>query len=362
MKFNKGIAKIFISLSLLGSVLGLASCNNDDEPKPNVETTVAEDRQNIQNSMDAMVDCMANLKNGGAVDVLFRGFLGLSEGEIFNENWLENVLEGLDDVIVTDNIDENNRFDIKYYAGTYTYNISNSTWTRVNDLEDKLVFKFPSNPEATTNDAVLTFGGYSDAAAVIGEETLYLPIKASMNLEVAGEKILGMDLNQVSYDSNGDFDIPVKIDFEVYINPFTISYTMDRTTTKEFAMNLSMSDPNNCSMSLDIKTKLNTDDYENLTEENVESVTVVLKANDLTIQSLEGIAELIKMEEPTANDINQLLNIDVLFKDIKIADLKWDESGETMVIFYKDGTSEDTKNFYEEFIEDIEALFDEFFG
>ena len=362
MKINQRISKLTQPLLICFIILGLASCGNDDDPEPVKETTVEEDRQNIQNSFDAVVHCVETFKNGPAVNVLFREFLGLSEGEIFNEEWIENVEAGLDAVISLDNIEENDRFDINFYAGTYSYNIDTDTWSKANDQSGQVVFKFPSGPEATSNNATLTISNYSDEAATIESETLYLPKKATVNLDVDGVTILHLKLNDVTYASNADFEIPVKVDFEIYMNPFTLSLVVGQSTTKDFELSLNLTDGNDCNIGVDVTAKLNSDDYENITENNIESVTVVVTANDLKVQTLTGIAELLKLEDPTENDINTLIDLDVLFKDIKIADLKWDENGQTVIIFYKDGTSEDTSNFYDEFVEDIKSIFDEFFG
>ena len=62
------------------------------------------------------------------------------------------------------------------------------------------------------------------------------------------------------------------------------------------------------------------------------------------------------------NEVNSLLDLEVQFNDVKIGDLRFDEENETVIIFYKDNTSEDVATFFDDFVDELEELFIEFTG
>jgi len=356
----KQLTKLF---SLIIAISFLMACNDDDTPPPGgTETTVAEDRANIEATFDEALECIRLLKDGAAVDVLLREFLGLSDGEAFNEDWIEDLTLSLEDVLVLDQIEENQRFDISQFAGTYTYNLNSESWVRVNDQNNRVVFRFPSSPTAASANAELIIENYSDNEVIIESERLFLPSAIDVSLTVDNILVFRFDLNDVDYADNGDFEIPISVDLEIFLSPFTLTLQVERNSTTEFTLDLNFTDGANCNWGADVNVTLDNDDFENLTEDDITSVTATVRINDLSIQSLNGIAELIKLDDPSENDVNSLLDLEVLFNDVKIGDLRLDDENETVIIFYKDNTSEDTATFYEDFADEVEQLFTEFTG
>ena len=353
--------QLAIILTLFVSVSFLMSCGDDEPPtEGGDETTVAEDKANIEATFDEALECIRLLKNGEAVDVLLREFVGLSDGESFNEDWIEDLAENLEDVLDINTIEDNQRFDIALFQGTYTYSNSTETWSKASDQTNRVVFEFPTSPAATSNNAILVIENYSDNEVIIEGETYFLPSSIDVSLTVDDVSIFRLDLNDVDYASNSDFEIPISVDMELFINPFTINAVVERINTTEFKLDFDFSDGAACNWGADVNLKLDNDDFENLTEDDITSITAKVRINDLSVESLSGIAELIKLDDPSDNEINSLLDLQVLFKDVKIGDLKVDDDNETIIIFYKDNTSEDTATYYEDFADEVEALFEEF--
>ena len=339
----------------------LAGCGDDDN-ESNPETTVEEDKANIEATFNEALNCIEVLRDGPAMDVLLREFLSISDGETFNDEWIDDLGQELGEVLDLQQVEDNQRFDISFYAGTYTYNHPDGRWSKANDQNNRLVFEFPSSPQETSNNAVMVIENYSDTRVQIESETYYLPNTVNVNVTVDGSEIFRLTLNDVDYASNNDFEIPVAVDLEIFMNPFTLTIGLDRTTTTDFVLDIDFTDGADCSWGIDVELQLDTDDFENLSLDDVARMTVAVRINDLTVRSLSGIAELIQADDPSENEINTLLDLEVLFDDVKIGDLEIDDNNDTVIIFYKDGSWEDSAVYYEDFLDGLEALLVEFTG
>jgi hypothetical protein len=347
---------------LLVSVVFLNSCTDPVEEEVVVETTVAEDKVNIQKTFDDVLLCMEDFKQGNAVDAILRDFINLSNGEVMNDVWMEELFSDLSSVISLDDIDTKQRFDIAFYAATYTYNISSKTWSKSLDQNNRVVFEFPSSPSETSNNASFVIENYVDERVTIDTETIFLPTSFDVIFSVDAAIITEVNLNSVQYASNADFEIPTALDIAIFIDPIEMSLVVSKNSTTSFSLVFTAQNEGMCNLSLDAGLELAHDDYENLNSEDIKEVTVVVQLNDLKIQSLSGIAELMSIEDPTANEINTILDMEVLFKDVKIGDLEYDEDNDAVNIVYKDGTVEDTAKYHEGFFEDLADLWVEFFG
>lgn len=326
------------------------------------ETTVDEDKENIQATLDNMLVCVDDMTSSRAIDVLLRDFLQMSDGEVYNEEWANNLSSNFEDVFDFAHIDENGRFNTEHHTGRYYYDHTNLKWVKVPTINNMVIVQFPTSPELTENNANLVIDKYIDQAITLDGEDVFAPSEMHVALGVDGQIIFELNLDKVTYDENSTFEIPVEIDASLYLDPMTISLDVERLSSTEFFGVISMDDGSSCRMSFEADVTLADDDFENLTEESIEKVHAKLKVGDLTIQSLAGLADLIGQEDPDQSTINSLLDLDVLFKDLKIADLEYDETEENFVLYYKDASSESAANYIDTFLEDMESLIEEFTG
>ncbi len=325
------------------------------------ETTVAQDQANIQRSFDSVIDCVESLIDGAAVDVVLRDFLGLIDGDTVNIEWLEDLVSGLETAVDLGEID--NRIDINSISATYSYDHGTETWAKTEDQTERIVLNFPSTPTTETNNSSLVIENYSDQLVMMSESDFYLPTTASVSLTVDGVKIVGVDLNEVQYLTDIDIPIPEAIDISVYLNPYTLSVVLDKGEMNEYALNLDFEDDfSTCNFGVDASVKFEHNDFSNLELSDILNAEIAIHINDLTVQSLEGIAEILQITDPTESQINAFVDVDVLFNEIKIADLEYDEANETIRIVYKDESSEDSANYYESLLTDLENLLSEFLG
>lgn len=366
-------------VSILLAVLLIFACKDDpvepdpvnpdpvedpmEDPIEPVETTVEEDQQNIQGTFNDGIACAQEMKSGKMVTSLLREFIDLSDGESLHEEWIDTIFTNLDQVIDVESVENNNRFDIGFFEGTYTFNIADYTWTKNNNLNDKIEINFPSSPLKNSNNAQISLENYTDKNVIINQESVWLPKQLDAKITADGEDIIRVNLNNIEYANNADFEIPIAIDLSVYMNPFEMNLIVDRINPTNFEIDMDfVSD--NCAMGVKATIELEDDDFENLNENSFKSMTVEANINDLKIQSLTGLGELLKLSDDdyTENEINTLLDLEVLFNDLKIADLRFDEEAESLILVYKDSSEEDSAIYYEPFLNQLEALVQEFTG
>lgn len=376
MNFKRKFSPLaFLAFLLIGFTI--TSCNKDTDPMTGgdpmvdpvvdpveepVVTTVEEDKANIQTTLDNMLVCVDDMTSARAIDVLLRDFLQMSDGEVYNEEWASDLSGNFENVFDFQHIEENSRFNLTHHKGWYSFNHATQSWNKA-PVEDNIVtVQFPTSPELEANNAVIIIDRYEDQSIVIDGEDLFAPASIHAQLNVEGQKIFELNLDKVTYAENSTFEIPVEIDADLFMDPMTISLDVTRNSTTEFTGMLAFNDGSSCNMSLEADVTLMDDDFENLTEESIEKVHAKVRIGDLTIQSLAGLADLIGQEDPDQSTINSLLDLDVLFGDLKIADLEYDEVEENFVLFYKDESSESAASYIDSFLEDMEAMIVEFTG
>ncbi len=326
------------------------------------ETTVEEDKANIQKTFDDLLMCTQDIKDSRAVTVLFKNFLNMSDGEALNEDWLEDLSGELEDVMDLEHIEDNSRLDLAHHAGTHVYNASDEKWSKSNDVNDRMIFRFPASPMETTNNVELVMDMYQDKMVTIDQETMFLPTAMHASMSIDGVKAFEVTVSKVTYADNAGYELPVEIEAELFMDPMEMNINVERVSTTSYEMDMDFSDGNLCDIGISAQMELKDDDFENLTDESVRSAAVQVNVGKLSIQTLGDLATLITLDDPTDTQINNLLDLDVLFDDVKIGDLEINQDMETILIFYKDGTSEDSSVFYEGFFDDVSAIWEEFFG
>jgi len=110
-----------MSLTLLLSFTLITSCGNDDEMMETAtcsdgiqngtetgidcggdcapcETTVAQDMANVQQTFDDLGDCAHEIDDARSTNIFVTDFLNLVDGDALNEDWIEEITNGLENV------------------------------------------------------------------------------------------------------------------------------------------------------------------------------------------------------------------------------------------------------------------------
>ena len=349
--------KLLLFYSCVFALSFLFSCGNDDE-SVTIETTVEEDKANVQQSFDDMVSCVKEIRDSRSFSELFNNFLNMSDGEMMNEEWVNNITEGLESVFDFDHVENNNRFDMSHHAGMHIYNTSNNSWTKTTEFNDKVVFKFPSEPSASSNNVELVLDAFTDQLVTIDGENISMPKTMHAYMNVDGTKAFEFTLSKVTYADNAGYEMPVEFDASLFMDPMTLDVELSRMSNTSYDMGMSMKNSGFCDMSIRSQFELKDDDFENLDGDSFEKAAVQVNLGQLSFRTMGDLASLFAIEEPTDAQVNSLADLDLFFNDFKIADLQINEELETILLFYKDDSSENT----DDLLNELEELLEDIFG
>ncbi len=325
-------------------------------------TTVEEDKANIQKTFDDMINCVQDMEDSRAVTVFFKKFLNLSNGEVLNQDWIDNLTETLEGVFDGDHIDTNSKLDLNYHKGIYSFDAVNNVWTKSTTTEDKIIFNFPAEPALLSNNLEVGLDLYTDKRVTIDEDVMSLPTAMHAYINIDGIKAFEISLSDVVYAENADYELPVEATFQLFMDPMEINISVDRVNSTSYEMDMNFSDGNLCDIGVHAEMELKDDDFENLSTNSLKTANVTIDIGDLSIRTLGDLATLLAIDDPSDAQVNNLLDLTVFFQDLKIADLEIDQEDESFIIFYKDGSSEDTEVFHDDFWEDIRVIWNKYFG
>jgi len=324
-------------------------------------TTLQEDKDNIKGSLSGIIGCMQSFKSGEFVTT-FNTFFELSNAESMNEAWIDDLVSGLENHINLDYVESTNRLDLGRHYGTYTYNVSAKTWSKIAAVSNSVVFIFPSSASSTSSDMVATVSNYSDQMVTLDNETMYIPTSGSIKLSKSGNEIAHINLNKATYDFVGDIPMPTLVDLSVKMAPFTYKLDYQRNTPTQFSLNLDVSSTVSCGYSINSKLNLTHSDYENIDAENdIESLEINFEyPGALSVNStidVNGISAL--GDDPTTAQLNSKIDAIVSYANIKIGELELQNNGNDTQVFirYKDNTTENVNVYTDVFANDLENVF-----
>lgn len=356
------VAVAFLMSSCVKEVDSGVSSDSSDQ----LVTTVAQDKVNINAALDEIVTCLGTMKNGAMMNT-FLAFTGVSEGEEFNEDFIEAIFSNMETAI--DTIDSYNtsedRFYVEDFAGTWSYNLNNSSWSRNKAITNKIIIQFPSDEFQTSNDAEIVLKGYTDVLYTFDQEDIYLPKTFDFSVSKGGMKLGAVNLINIVYEQEDEFALPIVIEGSVFLNPFTFTLDAKREEGTKFAAAISINDGTGCGYAMSAEVNLTSDDYNNFSDEYFIDLKGAVSHNNLEAKYFVDLAKLIKLsnqnDDLTDDDLNEHINITCSINDSEIGELfikeTFDDLGAEVHMIYKDGTSENTAVYYEPFADDVEALF-----
>ena len=358
----KKITNLFLIILLV-----VSGCKKEDDPlvnnntNNNTSTTISQDKQNITNTFESMESCVNSLKNGYGATTL-KNFLNLEEGDVLAEDWIEDMLDNIDDLLDLDAIDDNNRFDYSGNAGTYTWIQSSQSWTK-NSNTNKIIINFPATEWNQSNDAVFTFQSYSDISLFYDGDNIFAPTSVIADLYVDGIKVF--DINgSYSYDLGNAIPIPTNINTTLTFTPYIITISAQRITSKEFEADITITNNSGCITTLHADVRIAHDDYENLEETDIVEVNTILVHDNMKIEGyMDG--SLLGYDDPSNTQINAMTDVDLFYTNTKIGELIFQtnsDNDDKVNIIYMDGSSEDVETYYDPFVTNIEQILFPFMG
>jgi len=259
--------------------------------------------------------------------------------------------------------DSTGAFNMADYAGTFEWNKDSDDWIYTKGQPaDMIVFKFPYDKNATSNNAVFTLRKYTEAPFTNEWGTYYQPSELSADLYIDENKEAAVDLG-ITYDSKGD--MPTKIDANLFMNPFTEVYAYNiNGTTLSYSTNLSKE--GTTILSSEATIEFATTDYE-----DVNTVKGFVQIANLKLTADANLIPIMQLDEnENANEADFINTINENVKaaiytypeENKIGDLSMtqtDEDDIDILITYSDGSQESAQPYFEKIQTSIEDVVDE---
>ncbi len=325
-------------------------------------TTITQDKQNISNTLTSMETCITVLKNGYGANAL-KNFLNLDQGEVLADDWIEDMIDNIDEVLELDALEDNNKFDYSTNTGTYNWNSNTQSWTKLNN-SNKIIINFPDAEwNQNNNNAVFTFHSYTDVSIFYDGENIFAPTSVIADLYVDGVKVFDI-AGSYSYDIGNPTPIPININTTLSFDPFSISIIASRIMSTKFEAEISITDNSGCLTTLEADVTIAHNDYENLEETDIVEINTILSHASMEIRGyMDG--SLFAYEDPSNNQVNAMTDVEMYYSSSKVGELimQSDSQGDPEVyIVYNDGSSEDVEVYYNPFITNIEQILFPFMG
>lgn len=355
--FNFKLNFIFV-LSFVAIFFSNCTDKNDT-----VETTVEEDKENIENLFNDVITEAKALKNGCAAQG-FDAFLNMDQGNALNSTWAKSLYNALE-VHAGINTYQTGKFDFASLVGTYTWNIGSQTVSSTNSPTDKIIVEFPEEMGATTNTVVATADYYTDEMVMYNSYQYWLPTSFFAAARVNNEECVSAKLISATYD-NTSFQIPVSMEMEIKLSPYVFEISATRTAPAE--LNVVLKAKNNGEEKFSLVTDLvfKNANYQTMHYvEDCESASGEFIFGDFRLPFTADFKTARSLFNPTNTQINDLFDADVFYKGNEIANLDYAKDAQgyaDLLIVYKDETSEDVETYYNDFLDRLELVVVEFTG
>jgi len=325
----------------------------------NEELSAEEAANRIDSSIDALGESMRTLENGGlSTDV--KAFLGLDNGTPTSEEWVEQLLSGIDAVFES----SNERFLFDASIGEHVWTPNTNEWEE-EEAAGSVILRFPASEGATGNNATFELSQYSDTPVTADEETVYLPTSGTASIAVEGTEVFAVNLSEAAYTTEDGLDIPLPQSFtlEILTAPHTHTFVLSENSSTDYEFSFSLANGDDLVAGISIQASLGTDNYDVLELNDVEELSGAVRiSGDLTIPYTIAVGELVAFDNPTEEQINNRVDATIEYQGQQIATLRYDKSAEQVEIVYSDGSVDAASDFYENFLGEMETAWSDYLG
>lgn len=252
-------------------------------------------------------------------------------------------------------------FEMSNHSGVYNWNSSSEMWNFQSNNDNKLVFNFPFTSNGTANNTTITIDNYEVEQFNLVSETLFYPKKMVASIEKDNNEIFNIDLDNVAYRSNGEVVSPTSFELEIITEPMTHLFVLSETSTSQFEFDYSSHNDNSCTTTFSIDASTTVNDFAFMEEiEDFADVSGKIGHGDLEIRFGAQVDNLSSINEPTATQINQLVEAKVYLNNNEIGELEFSDANDTEIIYivFNDDSREDVTNYVnDELAEQLEAIF-----
>ena len=341
-------------------------CSPDDDVAPTNQAdpntpTVAESQQFLNSNMNSIADCFATLNSGSAVQSFYQ-FSGLTDGNYTSNFWMQVLKDRAEDIVDFNQIYQNNNVELSQLYGRFDWDSVSETWSHTPGI-DSVVINFPSASNLSINDCHFVLLNYQDELHYVNNDPVYLPTDAEMSLEINNELVFSMSFIG-AYSAIG-FPTPINISTTLFIAPFNYSLSLSQASPTHFVVNGSLMSGGQCTQTVALDINFINNDFEQFElREDLATVTGLVSFGDLNIHGSWDAHYFYSIDHPSANQINNTLNLEVFNQSVKIADLAYadDNGSEIMMVYFSDGSSQHASDYYTPAMNTVLDLLEPYFG
>lgn len=229
--------------------------------------------------------------------------------------------------------------DFNYDAstGVYVWDDDTQAWSQERPA-DSLILRFPTAPADTPRtNATFTLSRYEKESVTIGGSTEHVPTEIVASLSVEGTEVLTIDLGDVGFASL--LGVPQSFSLNVTAPP--LAYTTGLDPTQDGMYEYQDEFQNNGQLVTSTTSTVDVfsdDENSGSTLGSVEGKTQV--GQDLVLEYTAEIGALPALEDPSADEINERVDVEVLLQGEQVATLRYDGSADQVIVVYSDDTTE----------------------
>jgi hypothetical protein len=357
------ITRKLFSVAALSALLGLVSCNKDDE-KSNSQLSKNDAKQAIatfNSSASSDLQGLADADGLKAVQDFFQlvdtddpfGRVSTDHKKVrafFQKKGKDfrNVFVPLKSSSARTQGDQ--PYNYNESKGVYTWNPSLEQFEKTGS-SDIVKIQFPTEGSAT-NNAELQLTAYSEKAVYDPDfdETHYEPTVLKASLFVNSVKVSYLDL-AVNWDEKG-FPLTASITFNVTPYTATVSFDVSNSTSSSLKFSLLKDQQTLIATNVTVKYK-----DSSKSEESLKSVEGFVQFKNMKLQGTVD-AEAANQQQV---DWNKIINVDLYSDGKKIGDVVFVEENSEYVAYlqYADGTKEKLETVLQPVVDEINKLADD---
>lgn len=348
----------------------LMTCQNESvQNPPDVsQNTAEEDQVVVENGIETLMDCLEALETGDFSNLLINLYDNVDDD---TNDFHEIMLEAIEDIPnyqpLIDSEYPEEPFNIQNYFGTYTYNSQTQSWSTSNsNSEMKMVFPLFTN--STTNDTSITLSGVTEELMNI-EDPIYIPTSLTLDMSHNNQTMFAINVLNVEYSMSGEIPVPNDIDFNIYMNPFTHEFAVDKLADDQFSLGYTLSNGSGCMTQFQGTVKLLSTDYENLEDTDIDYISASIVTNSMRVDIDIDAEYLFAIDDPTVVQLNNFIDVEVFNNNTLLGEIEIQEDDDEeyyLNMVFVDGTVVNVEEFSgigtdgEVFIQTLEGIFARF--
>ncbi|MDG1778926.1 MAG: hypothetical protein P8H23_06235 [Flavobacteriaceae bacterium] len=332
------------------------------------ENTAEEDQVVVENGIDTLMDCLEALETGDFSNLLIDIYDNVDDD---TNDFHEIMIEAIEDIPnyqpLIDSEYPDEPFNVANYFGTYSYNAQTQNWsTSSSNSEMKMVFPLFTN--STSNDTSITLSGVTEELMNV-EDPIYIPTSLALDMSHNNQTMFAINVVNVDYSMSGEIPIPNDVDFNIYMNPFTHEFAIDKLADDNFRLSYALSNGSGCVTQFQGTVKLLSTDYENLEDTDIDFINASITTNSMSIEIDIDAEYLFAIDDPTVIQLNNFIDVEVFNDNILLGEIEIREDADEdyyLNMVFIDGTVVNVENFSgigedgDVFIQTLEGIFARF--